>query len=338
MLFCELRQMKQLLFFVVLLVMQLTAVSQKLNYQLPKEFKSGEEIVVSVNIPVKDIQGIARFQQEFPRGFEVSEEKNDGAIISFSNGLLQFLWIQLPVKDSLSISYKLRCLPGFGGKTEVPTRFYYLNGTVRQEKVFNPMQLVVSGEATKRFTAIKQDKPVESVSAKPIAPGSPAQAIPVKPAPKPDVNQKVEKPVKSEPVPSKPAESSKLKEAPFEQKNLTKEPVVVAKTNTNAAAPSSPAGKATANSDKITFRIQLAASSEKGNPTELATKFGVDEKAIQEENHNAMFKYTTGEFATLSDAKKSMASNAKMKQGAFVTGYKNGSRIDLEEAIRLSKK
>jgi hypothetical protein len=64
----------------------------------------------------------------------------------------------------------------------------------------------------------------------------------------------------------------------------------------------------------------------------------VDEKAIREEKHNAMFKYTTGEFATLSDAKKSMATNTKMKQGAFVTGYNNGSRIDLEEAIRLSKK
>ena len=337
--------MKHLLFFALLVISQHLAFSQKLNYQVPKEFKSGEEIIVAISIPVKDLQGIARFQQEFPRGFEVSEQNNDGAIISFSNGLLQFLWIQLPAKDSLTISYKLRCLPGFGGKTEVPSRFYYLNGTVRQEKVFNSMQLVVSGEATKRFTAIKQDKPVESVSAKPIAPAKPAQVTPVKPAPvkpspKPDVNQKVEKPVKSEPIPSKQAESSKLKEAPWEQKNSPKEPVVVAKTTTNAAAQSSPEGKTTntTTGDKVSFRVQLAASSEKGNLSDLATKFGVSEKAIREESHNGMFKYTTGEFATLADAKKFMTSNPKMKQGAFVTGYNNGSRIDLEEAIRLSKK
>jgi hypothetical protein len=93
-------------------------------------------------------------------------------------------------------------LPGFGGKTEVPSRFYYLSGTVRQETVFNSMQLVVSGEATKRFTAIKQDKPAESVNAKPIAPAKPAQGATPKPAPKPDANQKVEKPGKSEPAPS----------------------------------------------------------------------------------------------------------------------------------------
>jgi hypothetical protein len=114
----------------------------------------------------------------------------------------------------------------------------------------------------------------------------------------------------------------------------------VAKTSTIAAAPSSPAGKTTntTNGDKVTFRVQLAASSEKSNVTDLSSKFGVAEKEIREESHNGMFKYTTGEFATLGDAKKFMTSNPKMKQGAFVTGYNNGSRIDLEEAIRLSKK
>lgn len=321
--------------------MQHLAVSQKLNYQLPKEFKSGEEISVSVSIPVKDLQGIARFQQEFPRGFEVSEQNNDGAIISFSNGLLQFLWIQLPAKDSLTIAYKLRCLPGFGGKTEVPSRFYFLNGTVRQERLFNPMPLVVSGEATKRFTAIKQDKPTETVSAKsaPVKP-APAPTSTPKPATKPDVNQKVDKPIKSEPSATKPAESSKVKETPKEQKSEPKEPVAVAKSTKDAAGSPSPAGKATntTKGDKVTFRVQLAASSEKGNLSDLSSKFGVSEKDIKEESHNGMFKYTTGEFATLADAKKFMTSNSKMKQGAFVTGYNNGSRIDLEEAIRLSKK
>lgn len=334
--------MKHLLFFALLVCTQHLAVSQKLNYQLPKEFKSGEEISVAVNIPVKDLQGIARFQQEFPRGFEVSEQNSDGGIISFSNGLLQFLWIQLPLKDSLTISYKLRCLPGFGGKTEVPSRFYYLSGTVRQEKIFNPMQLVVSGEATKRFTAIKQDKPAETVTTKPTNASKPTTTAAPTPkvVAKPDVNPKIEKPVKSEPTNSKPAETSKVKETPKEQKSLPKEPAAIPKTTTNAAAPSSPVGKTTNTNagDKVTFRVQLAASSEKGNLSDLATKFGVAEKDIREESHNGMFKYTTGEFPTLADAKKFMTSNPKMKQGAFVTGYNNGSRIDLEEAIRLSKK
>lgn len=338
--FCDLRKMKHLLFFALLVCSQHLAVSQKLNYQLPKEFKSGEEIVVSVSIPVKDLQGIARFQQEFPRGFEVSEQNNDGAIISFSTGLLQFLWIQLPRKDSLTISYKLRCLPGFGGKTEVPSRFYYLSGTVRQEKVFNSMQLVVSGEATKRFVPVKQEKASETAIAKPVAATKPVPVATAKPAAKPAANQKVEKPTKSEPNVSKQAETSKVAEMPKEQKNLPKEPVATTKPATNTAASSSPAGKATntTTGDKVSFRVQLAASSDKSNLSELSSKFGIAEKDIKEESHNGMFKYTTGEFATLADAKKFMTSNPKMKQGAFVTGYNNGSRIDLEEAIRLSKK
>jgi hypothetical protein len=39
----------------------------------------------------------------------------------------------------------------------------------------------------------------------------------------------------------------------------------------------------------------------------------------------------------LAEARKKMNANPKMKGKAFITGYRNGIRIDLEEAIRLSK-
>ncbi len=339
--------MKHLLCFALLFLFQQAAQSQKLNYQLPKEFKSGEEIVVSISIPCKDLQGIARFQQEFPKGFEVSELKNDGSIISFSNSLLQFLWIQLPIKDSLNISYKLRCLPGFGGKTEVPARLFYLNGSVREEFVFNSMQLVVSGEATKKFQAVKLEKSTEVAAAKTVA--KPATTSSEKPtqAKSPNAQAKPVKPqddkaAKTAAVQAPKANTnvtSPTKEGASPKKDVTTTPdKAVAKETKPIPAPIKPSTEVTATGDKISFRIQLAASAEKGNLPDLSSKFGVAEKDIREENHNGLFKYTTGEFNSLAEARKSMSANPKMKQGAFVAGYNKGSRIDLEEAIRLSKK
>jgi len=339
--------MKHLLCFALLFLFQQAAQSQKLNYQLPKEFKSGEEILVSISIPCKDLQGIARFQQEFPKGFEVSELKNDGSIISFSNSLLQFLWIQLPIKDSLNISYKLRCLPGFGGKTEVPARLFYLNGSVREELVFNSMQLIVSGEATKKFQAVKLDKSTEVTATKPVAKPSTTSTDKPTPAKSPNAQAKTAKPqddkaAKSSTVQDPKANasnSSPTKEVALPKKDVTVKPdETAAKETKPITAPIKTSTEGTAIGDKISFRIQLAASAEKGNLTDLSSKFGVAEKNIREESHNGLFKYTTGEFNSLAEARKSMSANPKMKQGAFVAGYNKGSRIDLEEAIRLSKK
>lgn len=339
--------MKHLLCFAWLFLFQHAAQSQKLNYQLPKEFKSGEEIVVSIAIPIKDLKGIARFQQEFPKGFEVSELKNDGSIISFSNSLLQFLWIQLPLKDSLSISYKLRCLPGFGGKTEVPSRFFFLNGSVREESVFNPMPLSVSGEVSKKFQAYKQDKPIEATPVKSIVKPSTISAdksSPIKPTTAQTKSaapliEKGEKPSAKAAKKENAANSTVVKEAPVGKKETAPVPDKIATTQTNAIqVANKPKVESATSGDKISFRIQLAASSEKGNLPDLASKFGVPEKDIREESHNGLFKYTTGEFNSLSEARKSMSANPKMKQGAFVAGYNKGSRIDLEEAIRISKK
>ncbi len=339
--------MKHLLCFAWLLLFQQAAQSQKLNYQLPKEFKSGEEIVVSIAIPIKDLKGIARFQQEFPKGFEVSELKNDGSIISFSNSLLQFLWIQLPLKDSLSVSYKLRCLPGFGGKIEVPSRFFFLNGSVREESVFNPMPLSVSGEVSKKFQAYKQDKPTDASPVKPDAKSStitsdkstPVKSSTTQPKSVAPSNEKEEKPSATATKKENAANSTAVKEAPVAKKETAPVPDKISTTQTNAIPVSNkPKVEGAASGDKISFRIQLAASSEKGNLKDLSSKFGVPEKDIREETHNGLFKYTTGEFNSLAEARKSMSANPKMKQGAFVAGYNKGIRIDLEEAIRMSKK
>ena len=71
--------------------------------------------------------------------------------------------------------------------------------------------------------------------------------------------------------------------------------------------------------------------------TQLSNQFNYKVETINEELINNMYKYTTGEFLTFKEAKKAFTLNETLKGKAFIVGYKDGKRIDLEEAIQLSK-
>ena len=117
-----------------------------------------------------------------------------------------------------------------------------------------------------------------------------------------------------------------VKPETINKKNTTLDSKKDGETLNNASAVSS-----------ISFKIQLAALPQKSALNSIAKEFEITEKEITEEKHNGLFKYTYGEFPSLAEARKKMNANKHMKSKSFVAGYRNGKRIDLEEAIRLSK-
>lgn len=302
----------------------------QVKYTFSAAPETGKEIEVSFKIPVKGLSGMARLQQDFPKGFEVSEAEQDGSILTFSNGTLQLLWIQIPAVDSLPVKYTLRALQGYGGKAEIPGVFYFIQNAKRESIRLNPMVLQVSGEAVKRFTPVKKEaEPVASAKSTPVA----------KPVEKP---RETSKPPASSAATEAKAKGSEAaagnvkKEAPKPSQEGDKKPVAAnnpVKPEAKETAPSKKSVKA----DKVSFRIQIAAAQEKANVQDLAKKFGVEADKIKEEEHSGMFKYTVGEYPSLADARKVLNANPALKSGAFVAGYQNGQRIELEEAIRLSK-
>ncbi len=273
---------------------------------------------------------MARLQQDFPKGFEVSEAEQEGAILTFSNSTLQLLWIQLPAADSLPVRYTLRALQGYGGKAEIPGVFHFIQNAKRESIRLNPMVLQVSGEAVKRFTPVKKEaEPVASTksvaTSKPVEkPRETLKSSPNTTQAKPQENAAPSGGVKANKEPAKSASESGKKPplAGNSEKPVAKE-----------AVPS----KKGVQSEKVSFRIQIAASQEKANPSDLAKKFNVEASKIREEEHSGMYKYTVGEFPSLPEARKVLNANPALKSGAFVAGYQNGQRIELEEAIRLSK-
>jgi hypothetical protein len=297
-----------------------------------------------MHFSLASVAGMARLQLDFPKGFEVQEGKNSGALFTFSSNMLQLLWVQLPKSDSMHCTIKVRCLPGYGGKAEIPCRFYYLENGARKEIALNSCKLNITGEAGRRFMPVKRE---ESKQIAPPAPKTGGQASPesgkTKAVPTDPIKYKGN--TEKTATPKKVSESGP-KSDNVSQANPEKAEKQVTSPDAKGADKENPKEVQTEKSDKtksassngITFRIQLAASSEKSSSETLVARFNLKPEEIAEEFHNGMYKYTVGNFKNLAGAREAMGKNPAMKSGCFIAGYENGTRISLEDAIRLSKK
>ncbi|HOY49348.1 MAG TPA: hypothetical protein PL185_08800 [Flavobacteriales bacterium] len=325
-----------------------------LTYSVPEKIEAGTPFQVSMTLNRGAITGIARIQQSWPRGFTINEVENAGAIFSFSKKQLQFLWVTLPTEQEIKVTFEVTASKDYAGKLEIPGILAYLEGSQRKELTFNPLKLDILGKGTKAFekpaspslsassdTKIKSpaiaEKPSTPVKTSPASSPVKKEVAPLKPAPK--LEQK-EKPVtpKKESVPIVKKEVPKTPEtkkgAPITEEKPKTEPV---KTPAKIETTTSPSTSTSTSKSAISFRIQVAALPQKADKETIARDFSVEAKDLQEESHNGLFKYTFGEYPNLAEARKKMNANPKMKGKAFITGYRNGIRIDLEEAIRLSK-
>lgn len=336
----------RLLFALLLLFLIQSAQAQvdKVRFEVPKEISVGQTFELGIHFSLTSLAGMARLQLDFPKGFEVQESKNSGALFIYSANLLQLLWVQLPQADSMHCAVKVECLPGFGGKAEIAARLYYLENGARNEIAFNACKLSISGEASKRFMPMKRE---ESKSASAVAPkpavqkagGTVKQQDKSVNQPNKSINsEKTDVPQKGVEVAPKPDKANHSKADKAEVGKPSEDGIAKNQQSVNAGKAETPENREKTAFAAITFRIQLAASSEKSSPEALATRFNLKATEISEEFHNGMYKYTSGNFKTLAAAREAMGKNAAMKTGCFIAGYENGTRIALEDAIRLSKK
>jgi hypothetical protein len=327
------------------------------SYTLPDSAFAGIPFEIGLNLNRGNIEGIARIQQEWPLGFSVNEVENAGAIFSMSKSQLQFLWITLPKSQELNIRFEVTVHKEYSGNIEIPLVFIYLKDDVRKEITLPSLKMTIHGKGNRTFENIKTtNKPAETLAQ--VVPNKPLQERPIESATKAEKPTQSDKkstltkekatPPKVEQVKKKEniTESSKTDSLSQNKSQTSKQTAITPSANLEAS------NKKSSNTDTkkkgetpssstavsvISFKIQLAALPQKSALTTIAKEFEISEKEISEEKHNGLFKYTYGEFPTLVEARKKMNANKQMKSKSFVAGYRNGLRIDLEEAIRLSK-
>ena len=324
------------------------------SYTLPDSAFAGIPFEVGLNLNRGNIEGIARIHQEFPLGFSVNEVENAGAIFSMSKSQLQFLWITLPKSQELSIRFEVTANKEYAGTVEIPMVFIYLKDDVRKEIILPSLKMTIHGKGNRAFEKIKTvSKPVQTTAQ--LIPNKIIQEEPIEQANKSTQTDKKSALAKEKSTPAKlePAKKTEIKLASSKTDSLSQNKTQTSKQTTtsppakletsnkkNTTIESKKNGETSSSSSAISvisFKIQLAALPQKSALNTIAKEFEIDEKQITEEKHNGLFKYTYGEFPTLVDARKKMNANKQMKSKSFVAGYRNGLRIDLEEAIRLSK-
>ena len=324
------------------------------SYTLPDSAFAGIPFEVGLNLNRGDIEGIARIQQEFPLGFSMNEVENAGAIFSMSKSQLQFLWITLPKSQELNIRFEVTANKEYAGTVEIPMVFIYLKDDVRKEINLPSLKITIHGKGNRVFENPKKTAqttaqviPSKSIQEKPIVQSTIAdkstQTDKKSASTKENKTSTKVEPVKKTEIKSA---SSKIDSLSQNKSQTSKQTATIPpakleinnKKNSNADSKKIVETPSTSSAvSVISFKIQLAALPQKSALTAIAKEFEIDEKQITEEKHNGLFKYTYGEFPTLIEARKKMNANKQMKSKSFVAGYRNGLRIDLEEAIRLSK-
>ena len=326
------------------------------SYTLPDSAFAGIPFEVGLKLNRGNIEGIARIQQEFPLGFSINEIENAGAIFSMSKSQLQFLWIALPKQNEFEIRFEVTANKEYSGAIEIPTKFIYLENNVRKELELPLLKMTIQSKGSRSFEKIKTPVLPQQTNAQTNAHQSNTIKINEisKPAKSININSQ-ENTEKGKAIPEK-VEASKNPVS--SSKSIKTDSIAQTKNQLKKTEPSNtPARMENTSNNKlkveekkndkinsnpsnisvISFKIQLAALPQKSDIAAIAKEFEINEKDITEEKHNGLFKYTFGVFKSLTDARKTLNENNQMKSKSFVAGYRNGLRIDLEEAIRLSK-
>jgi septal ring-binding cell division protein DamX len=147
--------------------------------------------------------------------------------------------------------------------------------------LLNSCKFSVSGEATKRFTPIKRD---EQKVAPPVSKTNPkASSLENKKQSKEEANKEVEQKQNPMPGKDKPETKAKVAEQPKPVQTEKVSSIATKVEETNKASESKPKEKS---ANGISFRIQLAASSEKSPIDKIASRFNLKAADVREELHN----------------------------------------------------
>ena len=327
------------------------------SYTLPDSAFAGIPFEIGLKINRGNVEGIARIQLEWPLGFSVNEVENAGAIFSMSKSQLQFLWITLPKSQELNIRFEVTANKEYSGNIEIPMVFIYLKEDVRKEIVLPSLNMTIHGKGNRAFGNIKPAQTISETTSQ-IIPNKSIQERQIENATKVEKSIQSDKKGASIKEKTNPPQLEPVKKVEIKTVTNKSDSLSQNKTQTNkktgtisnvkseinnkniSQLDQKKSGKtlnSTTNVSIIRFKIQLAALPQKSDLTKIAIEFEIPEKEITEEKHNGLFKYTYGEFPTLEEARKKMNANNHMKSKSFVAGYRNGMRIDLEEAIRLNK-
>ncbi len=257
------------------------------------------EVLVTVTIKKGMLRGFGKLQETLPEGFTATAKATDDAIFSASGRVVKFVWLNLPSKSDLTVSYRLIAPSHATGAYTVNGEFGYLVNDNSQRAAIGSSPFAISGQS------VAVNTPQPTTTPEPVHEKTTPKT---NNAPEPAIN-------------TPPATST---EAKHNTKPARSTPV----TATTVPAPET----------GITFKVQItAAHREVGKPYFEERHHYSGDFSI--ERHEGWIKYVTGLFdryKAARDQRQAFVDANYNFPGPFVTAYNNGERITVQEALMIA--
>jgi len=330
----------------LLILIKAAVYSQDVNVSvnMPASAQPGSEFKVELTVNKGSVSGFAKLQQELPPGMTATAGESANATFSFKENKAKFLWMALPADASFKLSYTIKVGGDLSGPQTITGTFsYILNNNT--EKLQVAAQIINIGGAGEPTTASSQSKPANPE---------------VKSTPTPVVEPvKTEQPVVTATTTTATQENltdeDKLKiekqklieekikrlkqEVEEREKNKGTKTTPEPTRKTPGAVVNAEPSKSAPTVQGLVFKVQVAATKSNTPTSFFKDKFKLPEE-VYVEDHEGWKKFTTGSFSTYVAA-KAYCNNIRDNNGVvgpFVTAYKDGTRITVQEALNMTGK
>jgi hypothetical protein len=283
--------------------------------QKPYKATTGNEFIVRLLVYKKEMNKFAKIEEQIPDGFDAKSIDSKNGIFTYKDGLVKFVWMNLPTEQAFVISYRLIPL-STRVTAEIPIKGQLSYIDEGRNIVIDIVQkdLDLAG-------ANEQNVEQYLSSTGPSGPGTSTEEVTEKP--------------KEEPKPIKEVTITKEETTPPVTESKTEESTPIQKEQGKRYSDIPPTLSLPVQAG-IYYRVQLAATHRIIDPLSNYKKYNLDRPVLLE-FHDGWYKYSIGSFEKYSDAQayRDMLVTSKRIRGAFVVAYENGKRIEVSDAWRL---
>ncbi len=276
---------------------------------VPVRDPAGDGWIIRLIVYRDTLQRLGRLEEVVPAGYLPENIQGHGAIFSYRNGVVKYIWMKFPADSVFEVSYKLVPLEGTPASVapQITGTFSYMHDDESKRQEVRPLGVEVPPAPSRAtlYALIARSHPVTPV---PSVPETAAASTTTQvPSPKPAT---VEEP---RPSPPKPAEHT--------SENKPGQPTEIVE-------------KAPEGREGIYFRVQILATTRPVEAEKYFREHNVPGK-IYKEYDGGLYKYTTGRFTAYRDARafiERLRATTDIKN-AFVTAYDGDRRITVREAL-----
>ncbi len=256
------------------------------------------EMLVEVTIKKGDIRGFGKLQETIPTGFTALEKSSDEAIFTAQDRIVKFVWLNLPAKTDLKVTYKLRANGQPEGDYVLNGEFGYLLNDETQKAVIGSTNFLIGPKAMQTL-AVTPTEPEKNLQGG----GTNTIVTPTEP-------ETVVEPV-----------------AKVEPKVTPKADPVVAN---KPRIPTPETG--------VTYKVQITAAHKEVGREYFSERhrfngdFGIERHQGWIKYTTGRYE----RYAEARDQRQSYISAGHNFPGPFVTAYSNGERVTVQEALMIS--